>query len=158
MAIHDIFNAVMEFDGERTAALVREELGKKTDLSLILNEGLIKTMDEVGRRFSAGELFLPEMLQAAKAMKAGMEVLRPHLSSGVGERKGTIVIGTVRGDLHDIGKNLVAMMLEGAGFEVINLGVDVGTEGFLRAAEEHKADLVCMSAYSPPRCPPWPRR
>jgi len=146
MAIQDIFNAVMEFDGERTAALVREELGKKTDLSLILNEGLIKTMDEVGRRFSAGELFLPEMLQAAKAMKAGMEVLRPHLSSGMGGRKGTIVIGTVKGDLHDIGKNLVAMMLEGAGFEVINLGVDVGTEGFLRAAEVHKADLVCMSA------------
>ena len=146
MAIQDIFNAVMEFDGERTAALVREELGKKTDLSLILNEGLIKTMDEVGRRFSAGELFLPEMLQAAKAMKAGMEVLRPHLSSGMGERKGTIVIGTVRGDLHDIGKNLVAMMLEGAGFEVFDLGINTDAEKFIAALELHKPDILGMSA------------
>ena len=114
--------------------------------NLILNEGLIRAMDEVGRRFSSGEFFLPEMLLAAKTMKAGLEVLRPHLSSNIGELLGTVVIATVKGDLHDIGKNLVAMMLEGAGFKVINLGVDVDADGFVRAAEEHKADLVCMSA------------
>lgn len=146
MAIQDIFDAVLGFEGDRVAALVAEELERKTDLSRILNEGLIRAMDEVGRRFAAGDYFLPEMLQAARAMKAGMEVLRPHIASGTGEKKGTIVIATVKGDLHDIGKNLVAMMLEGAGFEVINLGVDVDAEGFLRAAEEHAADIVCMSA------------
>jgi 5-methyltetrahydrofolate--homocysteine methyltransferase len=146
MAIQDIFNAVMGFDGDRVADLVTEELEKKTELSRILNEGLIRAMDEVGRRFAAGDYFLPEMLQAARAMKAGMEVLRPRIASGTGEKKGTIVIATVKGDLHDIGKNLVAMMLEGAGFEVINLGVDVGAEGFLRSAEKHTADIVCMSA------------
>jgi 5-methyltetrahydrofolate--homocysteine methyltransferase len=146
MAIQDIFNAVMEFDGDRVADSVAEELERKTELSRILNEGLIRAMDEVGRRFTAGEYYLPEMLQAARAMKAGMEVLRPHIAPGTGEKKGTIVIAAVKGDLHDIGKNLVAMMLDGAGFEVINLGVDVGSEVFLSAAEEHAADIVCMSA------------
>ncbi len=146
MAVEEIFDAVLGFDAERVASLVREELERKTDLSRILNEGLIRAMDEVGRRFAVGDYFLPEMLQAARAMKAGMEVLRPLLAAGTGEKKGTIVIATVKGDLHDIGKNLVAMMLEGAGFEVINLGVDVDAEGFLRAAEEQAADMVCMSA------------
>ena len=146
MAVQEIFNAVLAFERDRTADLVREELQKQTDLQLILNEGLIRAMDEVGRRFSTGEFFLPEMLLAAKTMKAGLEVLRPHLSSNMGELMGTVVIATVKGDLHDIGKNLVAMMLEGAGFKVINLGVDVDADGFVRAAEAHKADLICMSA------------
>lgn len=146
MAVQEIFNAVLAFDRDRTVDLVREELQKKTDLQLILNAGLVRAMDEVGRRFSSGEFYLPEMLLAAKTMKAGLEVLRPHLSSNMGELLGTIVIATVKGDLHDIGKNLVAMMLEGAGFKVINLGVDVDGDGFVRAAEEYKADLVCMSA------------
>jgi methanogenic corrinoid protein MtbC1 len=146
MAVQEIFNAVLAFERDRTADLVREELRKQTDLNLILNDGLIRAMDEVGRRFSAGEYFLPEMLLAAKTMKEGLEVLRPHLSSNMGELLGTVVIATVKGDLHDIGKNLVAMMLEGAGFKVINLGVDVDADGFVRAADEHRADLVCMSA------------
>lgn len=146
MAVQEIFNAVLAFDRDRVADLVREELQKKTDLQLILNEGLIRAMDEVGRRFSSGEFYLPEMLLAARTMKEGLEVLRPHLSSTMGELLGIVVIATVKGDLHDIGKNLVAMMLEGAGFKVINLGVDVDGDGFVRAAEEHKADLVCMSS------------
>jgi 5-methyltetrahydrofolate--homocysteine methyltransferase len=146
MAVQDIFDAVLGFDAERVAKGVSDEIERNTDLSRILNDGLIRAMDEVGRRFAAGDYFLPEMLQAARAMKAGMEVLRPHLAAGTGEKKGTIVIATVKGDLHDIGENLVAMMLDGAGFEVINLGVDVDAEGFLRAAEEHGADIVCMSA------------
>jgi 5-methyltetrahydrofolate--homocysteine methyltransferase len=146
MAVQEIFNAVLAFDQELVEDLVRVELQKQTDLQLLLNEGLVRAMDEVGRRFSTGEYFLPEMLLAARTMKAGLEVLRPHLSSNMGELLGTVVIATVKGDLHDIGKNLVAMMLEGAGFKVINLGVDVDADGFVRAAQEHKADLVCMSA------------
>ena len=103
-------------------------------------------MDEVGKLFSAGDLFVPEMLLAAQAMKAGLEELKPHMTQGDTTSKGTVVIGTVKGDLHDIGKNLVAMMMEGAGFEVIDLGVDVETEKFIQAAQEHNADVICMSA------------
>jgi 5-methyltetrahydrofolate--homocysteine methyltransferase len=100
----------------------------------------------VGEKFSSGELFVPEMLMAAQAMKAGLEILKPLLSSGQAHAKGTVVIGTVKGDLHDIGKNLVAMMLEGAGFEVVDLGVDVASEKFVQAAAERKADVVALSA------------
>ncbi len=146
MAVQDIFDTVLGFDADRVAQKVTEELNKGTDFSKILNDGLIRAMDEVGRRFAAGDYFLPEMLQSARAMKAGIEVLRPHIASGNGEIRGTVVIATVKGDLHDIGKNLVAMMLEGAGFSVFNLGVNVDAAGFLRAAEEHTADIVCISA------------
>jgi 5-methyltetrahydrofolate--homocysteine methyltransferase len=103
-------------------------------------------MDEVGERFSAGELFVPEMLMAAQAMKAGLELLKPHLGEGGGQSKGVVVIGTVKGDLHDIGKNLVAMMMEGAGFEVVDLGVDVESEAFVKRAAEKSADVIALSA------------
>ncbi|MCE5262911.1 MAG: corrinoid protein [Deltaproteobacteria bacterium] len=146
MAVREIYDAVLAFDGKRAADRVREELDRGTDVQTILNAGLISAMDEVGRRFSEGDLFLPEMLLAAKTMKAGLEVLRPRLSAAAGELLGTVVIATVKGDLHDIGKNLVAMMLEGAGFKVINLGADVDADGFVRAAKDNKADLVCLSA------------
>ena len=95
---------------------------------------------------SVRDLFVPEMLLAAQAMKAGLEELKPHMKQGDSRTKGTVVIGTVKGDLHDIGKNLVAMMMEGAGFEVIDLGVDVETERFIQTAQEHNADMICMSA------------
>ncbi|GAB4262294.1 corrinoid protein [Deferrisoma sp.] len=146
MAIQDIFNAVLEFDEERVPELVRAELDAGTDVQQILNQGLIAAMDEVGQKFSEGELFVPEMLMAAQAMKAGLEVLRPLLTGAQAQPKGTLVIGTVKGDLHDIGKNLVAMMLEGAGFQVIDLGVDVDTEKFIEAAQQNNAQIVCMSA------------
>ncbi|GAB6064188.1 corrinoid protein [Deferrisoma palaeochoriense] len=146
MAIQDIFNAVLEFDEERVPELVRAELDAGTDVQEILNQGLIAAMDEVGQKFSEGELFVPEMLMAAQAMKAGLEVLRPLLTGDQAQPKGTLVIGTVKGDLHDIGKNLVAMMLEGAGFKVIDLGVDVDTEKFIEAAQQNNAQIVCMSA------------
>ena len=103
-------------------------------------------MVEVGERFSAGELFVPEMLMAAQAMKAGLELLKPHLGEGQGQSKGTVVIGTVKGDLHDIGKNLVSMMMEGAGFEVVDLGVDVESEAFVKTAAEKSADVIALSA------------
>jgi len=144
--IQDIYNAVIEMEQERVEELVKQEIDAGAGISKILNEGLIAAMDEVGQRFADGEFFVPEMLQAAHAMKAGLDVLRPYMSQGESGNKGTIVIGTVKGDLHDIGKNLVAMMLEGAGFGVIDLGVDVDTDQFLAAAAENKADIVGMSA------------
>ena len=112
----------------------------------ILDEGLIAGMSVVGEKFKNGEYFVPEVLVAARAMKAAMEILRPLLAVSDVEPIGTVVIGTVRGDLHDIGKNLVAMMLEGAGFKVVDLGVDVPAEKFIEAAKENNADIVGMSA------------
>ncbi len=146
MAIEEIYRGVLEFDADQVAEGVRAELAAGTDVSVLLNMGLIRAMDEVGRRFSAGDFFLPEMLQAAKAMKAGLAVLKPYLTEGGATRKGRVIIATVKGDLHDIGKNLVAMMLEGAGFTVVDLGVDVEESRFLTAVQEHQAELVCMSA------------
>ena len=112
----------------------------------ILNEGLIAGMSEVGERFKCGEYFVPEMLIAARAMKSALEVLRPHLVDTGVKPIGTIVLGTVRGDLHDIGKNLTGMFLERAGFQVVDLGVDVTADKFIAAVKEHKADLLGMSA------------
>lgn len=146
MSIKDIYAAVLEFDSDQVVKLVKDEISRGTEISVILNDGLIGAMDEVGRLFSAGDLFVPEMLLAAQAMKAGLEELKPHMKQGDSRTKGTVVIGTVKGDLHDIGKNLVAMMMEGAGFEVIDLGVDVETERFIQTAQEHNADMICMSA------------
>jgi len=146
MGIKDIYAAVLEFDSDQVVKLVKDEISRGTEIQVILNDGLISAMDEVGKRFSEGELFVPEMLLAAQAMKAGLDQLKPHMKQEDSSTKGTIVIGTVKGDLHDIGKNLVAMMMEGAGFEVIDLGIDVDTEKFIQAAEEHKADIICMSA------------
>lgn len=146
MAIQEIFNAVIEFNRNKVTELVAVELEKGTDISTILNKGLIAPLDDVGKRFSAGELFVPEMLRAAHAVKAGLSLLRPLMEKSETGLKGTIVIGTVKGDLHDIGKNLVTMMLEGGGFKVIDLGVDVAIEKFVEAAWENSADIVGMSA------------
>ena len=146
MATQDVFQAVLAFDEAAVVKGVTAELAAKTPVSEILNQGLIGAMDEVGRRFAEGDLFVPEMLVAAQAMKAGLELLRPHLSSADAKPRGTVVIGTVKGDLHDIGKNLVAMMMEGAGFKVVDLGVDVEPQKFAAAAREHNADCVALSA------------
>ncbi|MEZ4680051.1 MAG: corrinoid protein [Caldilineaceae bacterium] len=112
----------------------------------ILDGGLVAGMDIVGVDFRDGILFVPEVLMAANAMKAGMEVLRPLLTETGAPRVGTAVVGTVKGDIHDIGKNLVAMMFEGAGFEVINLGINVDADKFIAAIREHKPDIIGMSA------------
>ncbi|MDH3230054.1 MAG: corrinoid protein [Alphaproteobacteria bacterium] len=141
-----IFDAVLDYEDAATERLVREELHHGTELPVILNDALIAAMDEVGELFSQGTLFVPEMLMAARAMKAGLEVLRPLLTETDAKPVGTVVIGTVHRDLHDIGKNLVGMMLEGAGFTVVNLGVDVPPEAFLDAAREHHPDVLGMSA------------
>jgi 5-methyltetrahydrofolate--homocysteine methyltransferase len=111
----------------------------------ILNSGLVAGMNVVGAKFKANEFYVPEVLIAARAMKSAMEILRPQLAAGGVEPKGTVAIGTVRGDLHDIGKNLVSMMLEGAGFEIMDLGVDVKPEQFVEAVSKG-ANAVCLSA------------
>jgi 5-methyltetrahydrofolate--homocysteine methyltransferase len=136
------------YNGEdkEVAELVNQALSQGLAPSEILQGGLIAGMDEVGRDFKAGELFVPEVLIAARAMHAGMGVLRPLLAESDTPTAGKYVIGTVKGDLHDIGKNLVRMMLEGAGFETIDLGTDVDPQAFVSAVREHKPTLVGMSA------------
>lgn len=112
----------------------------------IINDGLLSGMNVVGEKFANGEMFVPEVLMAARAMNAGMDIVKPLLAEGDVTSLGTVVIGTVKGDLHDIGKNLVVMMLESAGFKVVNLGVDAKKEAFVEAAKENDADIVAMSA------------
>jgi methanogenic corrinoid protein MtbC1 len=146
MATVDIFKAVLAYDEAQAKSLTQAEIDAGTDIETILNEGLISAMDDVGAKFSEGDLFVPEMLMAAQAMKAGLAILKPHLASDSAANKGTVIIGTVKGDLHDIGKNLVAMMMEGAGFNVVDLGVDVDADKFVAAAKEHDAHLVALSA------------
>jgi len=129
-----------------TPDLVQKALDEGMVPKEILDSGLIVGMNEVGARFKRGQMFVPEVLMSAKAMHAGMEVLRPHLVASGAKLIGKIVLGTVKGDLHDIGKNLVGMMCEGAGFEVINLGFNVEPEKFVKAIKEHQPDVVGMSA------------
>jgi 5-methyltetrahydrofolate--homocysteine methyltransferase len=130
--------------------VVRENVQKAVDAGIapevILQQGLIPAMTEVGRLFEIGEYFVPEMLIAARAMQAGLAILKPKLVAANISAAGKVVIGTVQGDLHDIGKNLVAMMMEGAGFEIVDLGTDVSPEKFVAAVRDHKANLMAMSA------------
>jgi len=146
MSIKDVYQAVLDFEEETIADLVNKEVNSGTDIQKILQEGLISAMDAVGKSFSEGELFVPEMLMAAQTMKVGLEVLKPKLGGAGASNAGVIVIGTVKGDLHDIGKNLVGMMLEGGGFEIHDLGVDVKPEDFVAAVKKHNANILGLSA------------
>jgi 5-methyltetrahydrofolate--homocysteine methyltransferase len=112
----------------------------------ILNQGLLPGMEVVGKRFKRNQIYIPEVVLSAKAMHAGMEILRPHLEAGQIRPMARVVIGTVQGDLHDIGKNLVTMMLKGAGFEVIDLGIDVRPERFVQQVRDHKPDILALSS------------
>ncbi len=125
---------------------VRNALSRNLSAEKILNYGLIKGMDSVGKKFKNNEIFIPEVLIATRAMKAGMDLLRPHLSEEVRKSKGKIVIGTVKGDLHDIGKKIVNMMLEREGYEITDLGIDVPKEKFVEKIKEEHPDVVGMSA------------
>jgi 5-methyltetrahydrofolate--homocysteine methyltransferase len=125
---------------------VRQALAESLDPGTILNEGMIAAMKEIGERFEEGSCYIPDMLIAARAMQAGLEILKPALVLAKVKPLGRVVVGTIKGDIHDIGKNLVCMMLEGAGFEVIDLGVDVAPEEYLAAIQEHNPDLVGISA------------
>jgi len=146
MAFDSLQKAVIEGDGDEAARLVQTHLDEGVAAQDILDNGLIVAMDQIGAMFSAGELFIPEMLVSAEAMQEGLALLKPLLVEGVGGGKGTVVIGAVKGDLHDIGKNLVALMLEGAGFTVVDLGTDVAPEDFVEAAKANDARIVGMSA------------
>jgi len=141
-----IFQAVRDFAQDRVAELVRHELALGTDAETVINDALIAAMEEVGDEFAAGRLFVPEMLMAANAMKAGLEVLRPSLAGHAIRPVGKLVIGSVYRDMHDIGKNLVAMIMEGAGFEVVDLGINVLPDDFVAAVRAHRPDLVGLSA------------
>jgi len=142
-----ISEAVIKGMDEEIRKLTKEALEAGRTAKEILDEGLLPGMDYVGVRFEKGEMFIPEVLLSARAMKASMEILRPLLvKSGAGMTRGKVVIGTVKGDLHDIGKNLVGIMLEGAGFEVHDLGKNVPPEAFVEAAKEIKPDIIGMSA------------
>jgi len=141
-----LFDAVLEGDFDSVKTNIQAALDVNLDPNVILNEGMIASMREVGCRFEAGEYYVPEMLIAARAMQSGMAILKPYLQQTDRKSSGKVVIGTVKGDLHDIGKNLVALMLEGAGFEIKDLGVDVPIEEFIRVVREEKPDIVGMSA------------
>lgn len=150
MELDDLYELMMEdlYDGyaEEVVEEVNEALSRGITPYAVLTDGLVAGMDIVGVDFRDGILFVPEVLMAAKAMKAGMAILRPLLAETGAPRVGTMVIGTVKGDIHDIGKNLVAMMMEGAGFEVINIGINNSVEEYLEAIEQHNPDILGMSA------------
>jgi|TARA_B100000959_G_scaffold263207_1_gene302387 5-methyltetrahydrofolate--homocysteine methyltransferase len=145
MTVADIYDAVMEYEEDIVPELVQSEIDTGTDIRVILQEGLVAPLDEIGEKFSAGTLFVPEMLMAAEAVQAGLDILRPLLTDTGVKPIGTVVIGTVKGDLHDIGKNLVGLLLEGAGFRVVELGTDVEAGSFISAAQETDADIIAIS-------------
>jgi len=144
--LQQLAESVINGKAPEAERLTQELLDEGLTPSEVLNQGLIIGMDEVGRRFRNNEFYVPEVLIAARAMKAGMKILRPLLAETGVKPMARIAIGTVKGDLHDIGKNLVGMMLEGAGFEVIDLGVDVSSDKFIQAVRENKAEAIGMSA------------
>jgi 5-methyltetrahydrofolate--homocysteine methyltransferase len=144
--VKDIQEALLKGKKEEVEKLVDRALSSKIPTARILNEGLIAGMERVGIMFKNNEVFIPEVLVAARAMNAGLVKLEPFLVRDKIQPKGSVVIGTVKGDLHDIGKNLVAMMLRGAGYRIIDLGIDVSAEKFVSAARENKADIVALSA------------
>jgi len=145
MDLKQIFDNVLEGAAPSVEAGVKQALSEGVNADVILKDALIAAMDEVGARYEEGDIFVPEMLIAARAMQAGLALLKPHLAGGGSESAGKVAIGTVKGDLHDIGKNLVAMMLEGAGFEIMDLGVDVPPQAFVKAVQDG-AQVIGMSA------------
>jgi len=145
MELRSLYDAVIQGEAENVEAGVRGALDAGVAADQILTEALIPAMAEVGRLFEAQEYYVPEMLVSAAAMQSGLNLLRPYLSEGAASSAGQVVLGTVKGDLHDIGKNLVGMMMEGAGFQVVDLGVDVGAEKFIQAIRDG-AQIVGMSA------------
>lgn len=142
----ELHQAILNGDAKRAVAVTELALADHADPSELVTRYMIPAMDEVGRRFECEEYFVPELLLSARAMKGSLALLRPLLAARGAEPVGRVVIGTVKGDLHDIGKNLVASMLEGGGFEVIDLGADVSPQRFVEAVQSSGATLVCLSA------------
>jgi 5-methyltetrahydrofolate--homocysteine methyltransferase len=144
--LQQIFEGIVVGDRTIVQEKVEEAIDTGLDAAVILNDGMIAAMAEVGRRFEYEEYYMPEMLIAARAMQDGLAILKPHLQQAEVKSAGKVVAGTVHGDLHDIGKNLVCMMFEGAGFEIQDLGVNVSPEGFVDAVRSGGVDIVAMSA------------
>jgi corrinoid protein of di/trimethylamine methyltransferase len=144
--LQKLYDAILNGNFKAAREVTQQALTEGIDPSALVHDTMIPAMNEVGRRYEANEYFVPELLIAARAMKASLELIRPLLAEKGTEPVGRVVIGTVQGDLHDIGKNLVAAMLEGAGFEVVDLGVDVPPEKFVAAAREKNASIVALSA------------
>jgi 5-methyltetrahydrofolate--homocysteine methyltransferase len=141
-----IFACILEGDNKGIKAAVQKALDSGLEPGTILNQGMINAMSEVGKRFEEGEYYVPEMLISARAMKEGLELLRPLLIQQKVQSAGVVILGTVKGDLHDIGKNLVGMMLEGSAFEIVDLGTDVSPENFVQAVQEHHPNVIALSA------------
>ncbi|HML32863.1 MULTISPECIES: B12-binding domain-containing protein [Sporomusa] len=146
MVLTKIREMVIEGEGEEAVALIKQAMQANISVRDIVSEGLIGAMNVVGPKMASGEMFVPEVLMCAEAMQEGLVYLKPFLKDGDVVSSGKFLIGTVKGDLHDIGKNLVAMMMESSGFEVFNIGIDQSTEAFLEAIEQHKPDIVGLSA------------
>jgi 5-methyltetrahydrofolate--homocysteine methyltransferase len=144
--LQEIHAKVIAGDANGVAEQVQAALDAGEEAGNILNQSMIGAMQEVGQRFENGDCFVPEMLIAARAMKIGLGILRPHLVAADIKPLGKVIVGTVKGDLHDIGKNLVSMMMEGAGFDVVDLGVDIEAAKFVEAVKEHQPDIVALSA------------
>jgi len=142
----ELASSVIKGNAPKVIELTKSLVESGCDPLEIINQGLISGMNVVGARFKVGEMFVPEVLMAARAMSSGVEIVKPLIAEGDMPSAGKVVLGTVKGDLHDIGKNLVHMMLESAGFEVLNLGVDISPEKFAEAVKEHQPDVVAMSA------------
>ena len=144
--MNPLSQAIVAGNLEQTQQLVRQALAEGMDTQTLINDYLTTGMAEIGQRFQDRKAFVPNLLMSARAMKGALEILKPYMTEETETRLGTIVIGTVKGDLHDIGKNLVASMFEGCGFKVVNLGIDVSSEKFIQAIREHHVDIVCLSA------------
>ena len=146
MELTEVQEYVIEGNAKGSEQWTKDALAEGMDPAVIVNEGLIPAMDVVGEKFKNEEYYMPDMLVSARAMKAAMSLVKPLIAEAGGSSKPTVIVGTVQGDLHDIGKNLVSMMLEGAGFDVVDLGTDVAPETFVTAVEEHDANLLGLSA------------
>jgi corrinoid protein of di/trimethylamine methyltransferase len=141
-----LFQAILDGKSEDAATATREAIAQNIAPQDLINGQMIRAMSEVGRRFQDGKAFVPQLLMAGRAMKAALEILKPMMAGTANTTLGKVVIGTVKGDLHDIGKNLVASMLEGCGFEVVNIGIDVSADTFIQAVKDNQPDILCMSA------------
>jgi 5-methyltetrahydrofolate--homocysteine methyltransferase len=144
--LEQIVQAVVKYEKDRIGEMVESALEAGLDPERIINESLIKAMDMVGKDFSANRIFVPEMLMAATTMKEGLNKVKPLLQASGGKSKGTVMLATVQGDLHDIGKNIVGMMLEGGGFEIIDLGINISSDDILAKVKEQKPDILGLSA------------
>jgi corrinoid protein of di/trimethylamine methyltransferase len=144
--LQKLYDAIIDGDQKTAVAVTQQALAENIDPLEMIHKYMVPAMDDVGNRFECEEFFVPELLLAARAMKGSLELLRPLLAERGAQPVGRVIIGTVKGDLHDIGKNLVSSLLEGGGFEVVDLGADVAPEKFVEAVKAHGANIVCLSA------------